>query len=78
MFPIADLVRERQVPREIPTALAKHTWGGIPYFESSARDGVNVDAIFEDVLRQIARNKTALEKEQMAVKKKKRFKCTIL
>ena len=74
----ADLVTERQVPREIPVALAAHTWGGVPYFESSARNGINIDVIFEDVLRQVVRTKTAMEKEQAAIRKKKKFKCTIL
>lgn len=77
----ADLVKERQVPREIPVALAAHTWGGVPYYETSARNGINVDAIFLDVLRQIVRQQTAIETQQLEARrerKRKHFKCTIL
>lgn len=69
------------MPREIPVALAAHTWSGVPYYETSARNGINVDAIFQDVLRQTLRQRNEIEKEQLearAMKRKKQFKCTIL
>ncbi|BGP43627.1 Ras-related protein rsr1 [Rhodotorula kratochvilovae] len=47
-----DLVHERQVPREVAVNLSR-SWGGVPYYESSARKEINVTEIFEDVVRQM-------------------------
>jgi GTPase SAR1 family protein len=71
---------QRRVPREIPVALTTQTWGGVPYYETSARRNINVANVFEDVLRQIIRQKTANEEERRKVKerKKSRMKCIIL
>jgi len=49
------------VPREIPVALTTQSWGGVPYYESSARRNVNVANVFEDVLRQIIRQRSVAE-----------------
>jgi len=49
-----DLIQERQVPRDVGVALSG-LWGGVPYYETSARKRVNVEEVFEDVLRQIIR-----------------------
>ncbi|CAD6584892.1 MAG: Ras- protein rsr1 [Cyphobasidiales sp. Tagirdzhanova-0007] len=75
-----DLVAERQVPREIPVALTTQTWGGVPYYETSARNNINVSAVFEDVLRQIVRQKTARDEviRRQREEKKKKSKCIIL
>ncbi|TNY17326.1 putative ras-related protein RSR1 [Rhodotorula diobovata] len=47
-----DLTHERQVSREVAVHLSR-SWGGVPYYETSARKEINVNAIFEDVVRQM-------------------------
>ncbi|GAA5834490.1 hypothetical protein JCM11251_007021 [Rhodosporidiobolus azoricus] len=47
-----DLVAERQVPREVAINLSR-SWGGVPFYETSARKEINVTEIFEDVVRQM-------------------------
>ncbi|GAA5915335.1 hypothetical protein JCM8208_001701 [Rhodotorula glutinis] len=47
-----DLQHERQVGREVAVNLSR-SWGGVPYYETSARKEINVAAIFEDVVRQM-------------------------
>ncbi|BGP20298.1 Ras-related protein rsr1 [Rhodosporidiobolus nylandii] len=46
-----DLVSERQVPRDVAINLSR-SWGGVPFYETSARKEINVTEIFEDVVRQ--------------------------
>lgn len=78
-----DLVNERKVPREIPVALTTQTWGGVPYYETSARRDINVGHVFEDVLRQVIRLRSstgALQSDEERRKKRKAggMKCVIL
>ncbi|GAA6034764.1 hypothetical protein JCM8097_001158 [Rhodosporidiobolus ruineniae] len=47
-----DLVQERQVPREVAINLSR-AWGGVPFYETSARKEINVNEIFEDLTRQL-------------------------
>ncbi|GJN94470.1 hypothetical protein Rhopal_007550-T1 [Rhodotorula paludigena] len=47
-----DLVHERQVARDAAVQLSR-SWGGVPYYETSARKEINVTEIFEDVVRQM-------------------------
>ncbi|GAA5906278.1 hypothetical protein JCM6882_002691 [Rhodosporidiobolus microsporus] len=49
-----DLVAERQVPREVAINLSR-SWGGVPFYETSARKEINVTEIFEDVVRQLVK-----------------------
>lgn len=75
-----DLTSERQVAREIPVALTTQTWGGTPYYETSARKDLNVAPVFEDVLRQIVRQESVYGRPKRASKNghQGRFKCIIL
>ncbi|KAK9893765.1 ras related protein 1b [Cystobasidium minutum MCA 4210] len=75
-----DLYEERRVPREIPVALTAQTWRGVPYYETSARKNLNVANVFEDVVRQIIRQKSMAEEEKRARKaqRKSKRKCVIL
>ncbi|KAH8928072.1 hypothetical protein BT69DRAFT_1384189 [Atractiella rhizophila] len=43
-----DLITERMVGAEAGASLS---WGGVPYYETSARLGVNVAAVFEHIVR---------------------------
>jgi GTPase SAR1 family protein len=47
----SDLVDERAVPREVGKAMANHF--GVPYIETSAKRGINVEETFEKVMRLI-------------------------
>ncbi|KAH8921219.1 hypothetical protein BT69DRAFT_350757 [Atractiella rhizophila] len=49
-----DLVAERTVQREVGVALSR-LWGGVPYYEASARREINVNALFEDIVRQVVK-----------------------
>lgn len=73
-----DLLNERQVPRELPVALTTREWGGVPYYETSARKNINVEGVFEDVLRQIIRAKTRTEEIKRREKERRKKKCVIL
>lgn len=76
-----DLVNERQVPRQIPVALTTQTWGGVPYYETSARRDINVHNVFEDLLRQVIRHRNDVPNQQREGKRKKpgsRRRCVIL
>lgn len=74
-----DLYNERTVPREIPVALTTQTWGGVPYYETSARKNINVANVFEDVLRQIIRQKSSIEEQRrLRSKARKGSKCIVV
>ncbi|SCV74599.1 BQ2448_7628 [Microbotryum intermedium] len=47
-----DLGAERQVPRDVAVGLSR-AWGGVPYYETSARKEINIQEVFEDVVRQM-------------------------
>lgn len=47
-----DLIAERQVPREAAIRLSQ-AWGGVPFYETSARKEINISQVFDDVLRQM-------------------------
>lgn len=48
----ADLEDDRRVPRAKAFQVSQ-MWGNIPYYETSARDRLNVNEVFMDVCRQI-------------------------
>jgi len=50
----SDLEEDRKVSRSRAFALSQ-SWGGIPYYETSARRDANVTEVFVDVCRQIIR-----------------------
>ena len=79
-LPAVDLYEERRVPREIPVALTAQTWRGVPYYETSARKNLNVANVFEDVVRQIIRQKSNAEQEKRDRKaqRKSKMKCVII
>ena len=62
-----DLVNERKVPREEGEKIAKE-WG-CPFFETSAKEGVNVTEAFHELVRRIkrARNPSQQEKASCCV-----------
>ncbi|KAI5479528.1 Ras-related protein Rap-1B [Pseudohyphozyma bogoriensis] len=63
-----DLTTERQVPREAAITVSR-AWGGVPYYETSARKEINISQLFEDILRQMIK---AGAGEQRAGEKKKK------
>ena len=74
------MFEERRVPREIPVALTAQTWRCVPYYETGARKNLNVANVFEDVLRQIIRQKSNTEEEKRLKKaqRKGKMKCVIV
>lgn len=66
-----DLEDERMVSREQGMMLSQQ-WGGKPFYETSARQKINVDEVFYDLVRQINRQMPAKDKS------KKKFKCLVL
>ncbi|KAM0749906.1 putative ras-related protein RSR1, partial [Meredithblackwellia eburnea MCA 4105] len=68
-----DLVQERQVPREVAIGISR-AWGGVPYYETSARKEININLLFEDLVRQMIRAGAGEPKK----KEKKSRKCEIL
>jgi GTPase SAR1 family protein len=66
-----DLEDERMVSREQGMMLSQQ-WGGKPFYETSARQKINVDEVFYDLVRQINRQMPAKDKT------KKKFKCLVL
>jgi GTPase SAR1 family protein len=52
----------------------------VPYYEASARKNVNVAEVFEDVLRQIIRQKSHAEEERRMKRqqRKGKRKCVIV
>lgn len=50
----SDLEEDRMVSRSRAFALSQE-WGGVPYYETSARRRQNVNEVFVDVCRQIIR-----------------------
>ncbi|KAK4056420.1 Ras- protein rsr1 [Microbotryomycetes sp. JL221] len=88
-----DLVSDNQSLRlELRQVAIKMSqdWGGIPYFETSARKDLNVRDVFEDLVRQMikagaggGRNSRANgamsgDEQSRQKRKNKRMKCTIL
>ena len=69
-----DLYPERQVPREVAVGLSK-AWGGVPYYETSARKEINVVEVFEDVMRQMVKVGAGRETEKG---KKGKGKCVVV
>jgi Ras-related protein Ral-A len=79
-----DLAGERAVSIETAQARAAE-WGCIGYMETSAKERVNVDKVFYDLMRDIKRRKSAATNGSTLVdagagekKKRKKRKCTIL
>ncbi|KAM0789742.1 hypothetical protein ACM66B_006597 [Microbotryomycetes sp. NB124-2] len=79
-----DLTSERQVPRDVAIRLSQQ-WGGVPYYETSARRQINIQDVFEDIIRQMikagAGGGAARSRDGPAGserKRNKRMKCTIL
>ncbi|BGP58296.1 hypothetical protein JCM8202_000942 [Rhodotorula sphaerocarpa] len=73
-----DLVQDRQVSRDEAVAVSKG-WGGVPYYETSARKEINVNEIFEDVVRQMVKADHALSRTERTQRNNSRKKkCTIL
>lgn len=68
-----DLVQERQVPREVAISISR-AWGGVPYYETSARKEINIALVFEDLVRQMIRAGAGEPRK----KEKKARKCSIL
>ncbi|CAO3684946.1 unnamed protein product [Umbelopsis vinacea] len=66
-----DLEDERMVSREQGMMLSQQ-WGGKPFYETSARQKINVDEVFYDLVRQINRQMPTKDKS------KKKFKCLVL
>lgn len=75
-----DLSADRKVSVEQAQQRAEK-WGGA-YIETSAKDRINVDKVFYDLMREIKRRKTAVNGVNVAEggerQKKKKRKCTIL
>lgn len=69
----SDLESERTISTSEAQELGRKL--GVPYLESSAKQRINVDAAFHDLVRAIRRSN---EVEELPVKKKKGKKCTIL
>ena len=68
-----DLADQRVITHEQGEGLARK-FGNCTFLESSAKTKANVEAIFHDLIRQIARTST----EPAKVVKKKRSGCTLL
>jgi small GTP-binding protein len=68
-----DLADQRVITQEQGDALARK-FGGCTFMESSAKTKANVEAIFHDLVRQIARVQPDAKEE----KKPKRGGCSIL
>lgn len=67
-----DLEEERMVSREQGMLLSQQ-WGGIPFYETSARMKINVDEVFFDLVRQINRQLPSRDRDR-----RRKGKCTIL
>ncbi|KAF2252034.1 ras-related protein RSR1 [Trematosphaeria pertusa] len=77
----SDLEEDRSVPRARAFNVSQQ-WGGVPYYETSARRRANVDEVFVDLCRQIIQKdrREYAEKRQRTKKRanRRRPKCTIL
>ncbi|TGZ78241.1 hypothetical protein EX30DRAFT_160918 [Ascodesmis nigricans] len=73
----SDLENERVVSRGRASFLA-NKWGGVPWYESSAKRRVNVDEIFWDLCRQMMRLERGTEEVEVKKEKKKKHACVIL
>ncbi|KAF8943364.1 hypothetical protein BGZ46_006527, partial [Entomortierella lignicola] len=69
-----DLENDRKVERERGEALSVK-WGGMPFYETSARARINVDEVFYDLVRMINRQNPGKVDKSKGNKVKK---CTIL
>ncbi|POY75391.1 hypothetical protein BMF94_1548 [Rhodotorula taiwanensis] len=81
-----DLVSERQVNREAAVAVSQ-SWGGVPYYETSARREINVTEIFADVVRQMVKSDLAFDSQSNGTRstrnghaghRARKKRCTIL
>ncbi|GAA5982772.1 hypothetical protein JCM11641_007783 [Rhodosporidiobolus odoratus] len=75
-----DLTAERQVPRDVAIDLSR-SWGGVPYYESSARKEINVTELFEDLTRQCVKQDHVAGRNRRSSGNRRRDrprKCTIL
>ncbi|ORY52191.1 putative ras-related protein RSR1 [Leucosporidium creatinivorum] len=70
-----DLVSERQVPREVAVGLSR-AWGGVPYYETSARKEINIHECFEDICRQMIKAGSSLP--QREERRKRSRKCVVI
>lgn len=72
----SDLIHERQVSTN---EIEKFTQiSGIPYFEGSAKERINVDQSFFQVVRLIRHEKNKLSQKVNSSVKKKKSKCCIM
>jgi GTPase KRas protein len=71
-----DLQDEVEVPRSEGEEMAKRF--GCPFFESSAKNHINVDESFRELVREVRRFKTEAEKAHPSVKQEKKKKGCIL
>lgn len=69
-----DIFSERQVPREVAIALATNWGDEVPYYETSAKKEINIQACFEDVVRQMI--KAGVGREEKV--KKRKSKCVLM
>ncbi|KAF9302533.1 Ras- protein Rap-1b [Podila epicladia] len=67
-----DLEEDRRVPRSEGDRLSVK-WGGTPFYETSARDRINVDEVFYDLVRMINR-----QNPMKHTSGKKKNKCRLL
>ena len=57
--------------------LVGHRWGGVPFYETSARKEINIQEVFEDVVRQMIKSGAGEPRAQEGRRPKQR-KCLIL
>merc|ERR1719150_2255282 len=55
-----DLTDEREVTKEEATRLAENEWE-VPFFETSAKTNINVEACFHQLIREIKKSKNEWE-----------------
>lgn len=63
-----DLLDQRVLSAEDGIEVSKK-WGCVPFYETSAMNGTNVDDVFVDVVRQIMRKEAANAEREEAAKK---------
>ncbi|GAA6008370.1 hypothetical protein JCM10207_000104 [Rhodosporidiobolus poonsookiae] len=72
-----DLVAERQVPRDTAINLSR-SWGGVPFYETSARKEINVNEVFCDLVRQLVKAHGTSARPAARRSASRRRRCTIL
>ena len=79
----ADLEEDRAVPRMEAFDLSSQ-WDGTPYFETSARNRMNIDEAFVDLCRQVMRRNMRADDDNIGGSRqpyrrvRRRDRCTIL